>query len=79
MSIYLDLLIISTVVKSKRDLLDDVIVSTMHSTIANNDSLNSSTPIPILNLSDLIRRTFLILANENGKYLRARIAKAIED
>ena len=69
MNICLNLLIIPTVVKSKRYLSDDAIVSTIHSTIANDNSLNSSTSVPILEISNLAERAFLIPADENGQYL----------
>ena len=42
-NICFDLLIISNIIKSKRDLLDNLIVLTVPSTIVNNDSLNKLT------------------------------------
>jgi len=78
-NICLDLLIIPTVIKSKGDFLDDRTVSTILSTVANNDFLNSLTLVSILDMSNLISRTFLIPTNENGQYLQVRIVKAIED
>jgi len=76
---YYNLLIISTIIKSKRDLLDDVAVLTTLSTAADDDSLNSLTHVPILDISYLMGRTFLLPASENRQHLQVRIVKAIED
>ena len=64
-NVHLILLIIPIVIKSKRDLSDNAIVSTTLSTVANNDSLNSLTPMPIFDISNLVERTFLMPANKN--------------
>ena len=57
----------------------NTIVLTILSTIANDISLNSLTPMPIFNLSDLVRRTFFMPANKNRQHFQVRIVKAIED
>ena len=78
-NIRLDPLTVPCVVKSKRDTSDDDTASTEPSTIADDESLESLTPIPILDTSDLVGRTFLMPADDSGQRLRARIVKAIDD
>ena len=51
----------------------------MLSTIKNSYSLDSSTPLPILDISNLVERTFLMPANKNQQYLQVRIVKTTED
>ena len=50
------------------------------STIADDESLEETPPVPIIDPSDLAGRTFLIPSdNETGQGLQAKIVKTIED
>ena len=68
--IRLEPLTVPCVVKSKGELSDDT-------DLVQNTKIRAQ--IPILNTSDIVGRTFLMPADENGKFLRARIVKAIDD
>ena len=53
--------------------------STIHSTIVDDESLDSSTLLPILGTLDLEERNFFISANKNRKYLRTKILKVLDN
>ena len=78
-NIYLNPLTIPRVVKSKKDLSYNDIAPTRPSTITDDEFLYSLTSVPILDISDLVKRTFLMLNNKNGERLQLRIIKAIDN
>ena len=68
-NIRLDPLAVPKIVKSKKDSSEDDTVSTVPSTISDEDNLSDDICMPIIAPSNLVERTFLMPTDENRQCL----------